>query len=247
MSTATFYPDPNVESTSVDGCAFRNNAGGETFATLRAGAGTNVDDSGATTEPCAGYGHLAGGNFYRCYRGIFVFDTSSLPDTATVTAATFSLYGFSKVDNIGITPKLGITQGYSASSTALAASDYDIGNWSDTRICDTDITYAGYSTSAYNDFAFNATGLAIISKVGVTKVGTRMDSDIDNSSPGGALLADSNFIPYYADQTGTGNDPMLVVTYVTTSIKTINGLVVASVKTVNGLAIASVKTYNGLA
>lgn len=35
--------------------------------------------------------------------------------------------------------------------------------------------------------------------------------------------------------------------FVSTAIKTINGLATASVKTVNGLAIASVKTWNGLA
>ncbi|MEK7112226.1 MAG: hypothetical protein AAB875_02760, partial [Patescibacteria group bacterium] len=176
FDTMTFYPDADAETSSVDGTVWRNNAGGETFATLRAGAGTASEDNIGAGEPCAGYGHLAASNsWYRMYRGIFVFDTSGLNDGATISSATFSIYGRSKVDNIGITPKIGLTQGYSASSTALAASDYNVGNWSNTRICDTDITYAGYSTAGYNDFALNATGLGIISKTGVTKIGTRMD------------------------------------------------------------------------
>jgi len=216
-TTDTFYPDPNPETTSVDGSVFRNNPGGESFAVLRAGAGTDALDNHAYNEPCAGYGHLTGsGNWYRLYRGIFGFDTSALPDGASISAATFAIYGKSKTDGISITPKIGITKGYSASNTALVASDFNVSNWENTRYCDTDITYAGFSTTGYNTYTLNASGIANINKTGVSKFGTRTDGDIDNSSnPGGSTLADSYFAVYYSDQTGTSNDPYLSVTYAT--------------------------------
>lgn len=62
-------------------------------------------------------------------------------------------------------------------------------------------------------------------------------------SPAGALTLNTTW-------TGSNNWAMLGAMIKpatpTTSIKTIDGLVVASVKTVNGLAIASVKNFNGL-
>jgi hypothetical protein len=66
-----------------------------------------------------------------------------------------------------------------ASNTALAANDFDdVGS---TELS-SQVTYP-VSTGGYNDFALNASGIAAISKTGVTKFAFRSGHDINNSVP----------------------------------------------------------------
>ena len=113
------------------------------------------------------------------------------------------------------------------------------------------ITYANWLTTVYNDFTFNATGIGNINKTGISKFGTRnANYDVANTAPALSSINDRwHYLDgYFADETGTANDPKLVVAYSASSaIKTWDGLAKASIKTMNGLAIASVKTWDGLA
>jgi len=108
-----------------------------------------------------------------------------------------------------------------------------------------DYPSTSYVDEGYNDMPLNATGLSNISKTGVTKFGLRdVEHDIGGTAPGALTAYEMTF-------DSSNNDPepkpKLVVTYTSTSIKTVNGLAIASVKTAEGLAIASVKSINGLA
>ncbi len=207
FDTLTAYPDAHTESATVDGYVQRA-SGIESWTDLRGGAGAQSGDSDTNTF-CVYLNNAdgSGTGWDNMARGIFLFDTSSIPDNAIKESATFSLYVTSVSDNFS--QKIGIVTSTPASNTALANGDY--GNLATTRQA-TDIDLTDLNTSAYNDFTLNATGLASISLTSITKFGTRMSGDIDNSEPSGAT-ATAQVVIYFADQTGTSTDPKLVVTY----------------------------------
>lgn len=227
-TTTTVYPDANVESTSVDAYMVRNNGGGgstEAFSTIRAGAGTGSDDTAASSIAADLFAGSGAANTYQTlYRAIYVFDTSSIPDTDSISAATISVCSRStKVDQLGGNGAVGITDGTSASNTAIANSDFE-SNTSGTRNADTDIDVGSWAAdSVYNDWTLNATGIANISKTGVSKFTTKLGFDIDNTTTGltwgssGEILARS----YNADKAGTSCDPKLVVTHAAAAAPTV--------------------------
>jgi len=210
FDTLTVYPDPDPEVTTVDGVVARNDVD-ETWSTIRAGAGTAKDDITANFYAFL-IGSSATSNRWRFLRRcIFLFDTSSIADSAVVTDGTFSLYGINKADNLSVSPDVNVYSTAPASNTALANADY--GTFGTTAFA-TAITYAGVSTSGYNDFALNASGIAAIAKAGITKFGTRnANYDAANVAPTWGNTLESWVDAYHADQTGTANDPKLVVTY----------------------------------
>ncbi len=208
--SSTFYPDAHPETTSVDGLLARNGPN-DTWANARGGNGTSADDTTADSwNVCLGTLTLAN-NWYYFYRAIFTFDTSALPDAAIISAAVLSIYGTSKYDDSSWALAFGLVQGISASNTALAASDFQANTYT-TRFA-TDISYAGYSITGYNDFTLNATGKAAISKTGVSKFCLKHSADIDNVAPTWAAGRTFGAHNYMAEQ-GTGYKPKLVVTYV---------------------------------
>ena len=221
-TTSTFFPDPNPETTSVDGLVERNNAGSETFASLRSGAGTVADDSTSATGGGRVYRLLAStttDGFQVLDRGIFLFDSSSLPDGATISSATFSFYiaagnssnalglsaAHAAASLVGSTP---------ASNTGLVAADYaQLGS---TRYA-TDKNFADWNTDAYTDQALNATGITNISKTNITKLGTRSGVDLDNGTPAWSSAAGSIGGCNQADVAGTTTDPKLTVIFTSVS------------------------------
>lgn len=73
------------------------------------------------------------------------------------------------------------------------------------------IAYGSWSTSGYNSIALAA---AAITKAGITALGGRLSWDTDGSFGGTwANAAEVYVASYYADQTGTTNDPRLTVVH----------------------------------
>ncbi|GAG58339.1 unnamed protein product, partial [marine sediment metagenome] len=92
-SSLTVYPDAHVEGATVDGHLVHTEDPEQNWAHLIAGEGTSFGDSDDTLYFVYAYS-VAGGDSYRqVNRGMALFDTSGLPDTALVSAATLSLYG----------------------------------------------------------------------------------------------------------------------------------------------------------
>lgn len=212
-TTSTFYPDPNVESTSVDGYVTRLvQPTGESIATIVGGAGTAADDSSSEVfiqiQTDAG---AVSPNVNNITRGIFLFDTSALPDGDAISSATLSLYGTTPQG-----PASGdTTQGSSvcivastpASNTALVAADYSQVGTTDLA---TRIGFSSWNSAGYNDFALNSSGIANISKTGVSKFAGRVNHDLDSSfTPWAAQNSYRRVIS--ADTVGTTQDPKLVV------------------------------------
>ena len=220
MPEATFYPDAHPEDTSVDGDAFHQWAT-ISWANLIAGAGTHFESESDNTSISIYSGDYIPhnlGEWETLRRPIILFDTSSLPDDATIASAVLSLYGYAKSDNKGWAPDINIYASAPASETELAAGDYD--SLGSTPFCDDPITYAGWLTSGYNNFILNAAGLAAISKAGITKFGVRnANYDVAAVEPtwadGGT--AELNF---YTAEKGTVYRPKLVVVYNASSYPT---------------------------
>ncbi len=211
-TTSTFYPDPNTETSTVDGVVMRVNVQ-ESFSTKRNGAGNAVDDSTSPHIP-AQISDGTSTNWKHMTRGIFLFDTSSIPDTHTVASATFSLKRNASSQDT-YSQSVSLTSSNPASNTSLASSDY--GNVG-TTLYATDVTIASMGVGSYTDWTLNSTGLSAISQTGITKLGTRIRSDIDNSDPGsnGSNSNGSYIEVYMAEASGTSNDPKLVVVHSTT-------------------------------
>jgi len=206
MTTLVVYSDADPESTSVDG-RVRHAGTNITWAAVQGGAGTNSNDvtPGGVTNSC---GELEAGSttdrWAQMERGVFLFDTSTIGSGETITSITLSLYGISKDTTLGATD-LDVVSSAPASNTALAAGDYDsLG----TSVYGS-ISSAGFTTSAYNDITLSAG----VTKAGITKLGTRLAWDTDNAAPTWSSGVKTSLRAYYADQTGTTNDPKLTVIY----------------------------------
>lgn len=170
------------------------------WATARAAtAGTGTRNT--TIATCQA---TSSGDYY-VERGFFNFNTAALGASATITAATFGIYG---------TAKNGAGSGYnifsSTCSNPVVLADFDLVGT--TKLSDTDILQAAYSTTGYNIWTLNAAGLAEINKTGITKLSLRETlKDLANSAP--ADTADISYASYQA--TGTSTDPYLSITYTT--------------------------------
>lgn len=195
--TLTAYPDPNAETTTVDGYNYHN---GASFATVHGAAtGTGADDSGTDL-----YVECQNGSF-QIFRSYTLFDTSSLTSSASISAATYSV---KKVLRIGTTDYYtALTSVSLASNTAVATSDFNISNFG--AEVATRILFSAQTALSYVDFSI--TTLSSISKTSITKYGLITGHDLDNTGPTGGV---SDYTQYNsADTTGTTSDPKLVVTY----------------------------------
>ena len=210
-TTSTFYPDAGSGSTTVDGMN-RMSAGGSTWADIRNSATSNEAVTSGTFEYIVS--DNAGSPNYVIERNLHTFDTSSIPDGDTISSAIFSLYyagtNIQTETTYPSNPVLVSGAGTSANNNVVAA-DYAIAKWGSTSLSDSAPTLATFASSAqYHDFAMNATGIALVTKTGVTKLGIRGAADVNNTAPSARSYATY----YMADQTGTTNDPKLVVVHV---------------------------------
>ena len=213
-TTTTVYPDADTESTSVDGQVYRDESGsgGVAWSTLRGSAGNNSGDSGVTIDFFLRAGTSAN-QWDRMNRVVTLFDVSSIDSGDTIDSATLSYYFQSTAFQDNFDLSIAIVEPTPASNTALANSDYDIANWSATRLA-SDLDVSSISQDAYNDFSLNATGLGIISTAtagdGIANFGGRYDADADDSEPTYAnQSAQARIVS--ADTSGTTQDPKLVI------------------------------------
>lgn len=215
MATLTVYPNPGV---TTDGGMAGNTGSDLTWAQVIARTGDAHDDTTDRFNDGINLGVIvlqagsASNTWLELGRSIALFDTSALTASATISAAILSLFGSAKADGNAATPNINVYTATPASNTALANGDYSqIGTVAQ---CDTALTYAGWSTSAYNDFTFNATGIGNISKTGISKFGFRnANYDVAAVGPPWVQFTNTNLGAFSSDKTGTANDPMLVITY----------------------------------
>ena len=134
-----------------------------------------------------------------------------MPDGATVTAATLSVYCYAKAT--GLSGNVCLVS--STAGTTLAAGDRTAVGTTElmdrtTALGGSATTFANFTTSAHNVLTLNASGLSQISTSGNTKFAFRTSFDLDNTTPGSGIgyVAISTAL-----QAGTSEDPILEVTY----------------------------------
>jgi len=130
------------------------------------------------------------------WTGLVRFDTSAIPDSATVTGAILRVYVTGKAD--GDNRSL-VGEWYIATNRPIDGSDAAVSS-SGSALAGADITQI--ATGASNDFSL--AGLGSISKIGLT--GLRL------SISGGQPTAD-NFVQFAAWDHATLPEAQLIVTY----------------------------------
>ena len=215
FSTLTAYPNADADDpkTTVDGITKHRltSGSGVDWSVLVAAAGTAGESNWSTDHVFYSQSDSVSGKWKSLDRTMYLFDTSAISADDLLFGATLSLYGYSKADTGSYTPDVNIYSSEPASNTAIAAGDFD--SYGSTPFSSA-ITYASWSTSAYNDFSLNADGIANITKGGVSKFGARnANRDVANSAPTWGNTLSAYVDGYFSDNTGTANDPKLVVIY----------------------------------
>ncbi|MEI7792089.1 MAG: hypothetical protein WCI57_01220, partial [Candidatus Berkelbacteria bacterium] len=217
-----YYPQTNdtAGAKTTDGVISWFTGRGVTWSEMRSGnSGGYV--SGIYTAPPGYYAYdgiclasrygLSNGWSDLC-RAYASFDTSSIPDSATIDSATMSIYGKGTYNGAGESPEMdinifGSTQ---ASASQLVAADFTAVG---TTPFSNAITKSNWAYD-YNNFAFNAAGKGAISKSGVSKFSIYNGNfDAANVSPTPSATDFSTISMYFSEASGTSQDPKLSVTY----------------------------------
>lgn len=207
-TTTTIKPDANPETNSFDGRALRTSAG-ETLAVIRAGAGTDSDDTAANASLSGLQAAGGANNFNRMDRGILGFSNFSpatIPADDTIDSVVLSIYNITAPTDNG--DDAVIDRRVPGSVSAIANSDFNIAGWDGVeQAARVDITSIG--ANAYWSATLNATGRGNLSRTAVSWYGVRMGADFDNVSVGDV----TNFIgdAAYVDNADSNKHPKLVV------------------------------------
>jgi uncharacterized protein (UPF0333 family) len=164
--------------------------------------GGTIDATAATTSAL----RVGDDNKDKQYKAAVSFDTSSIPDGATILSATVrllrgSLTGTNPFTTHG-TCWVDVQTGGFSGSTALQTGDF--------QAVATVVQAASLSNAASNGTwstgSLNASGLAAIDKTGTTQL--RVSFSLDDNDDMGA-----DYIGYYSGEAASANRPQLVVTY----------------------------------
>jgi|GEM_PF-6667512 len=206
LATSTFNPSASFE----DGRVFRT-GNSETWNTMVTSNGQGAQQGSADPggEFAQAVATATTDRWAEMIRGIFQFDTSSLPDIDVVSAADIQLYITGKVEGIA-SQSIGIVAATTSDPATLAISDYQ---GMGTVQLATALTIASISTGGFNTWTLNASGLANISKTGVSKFGTRLVSDITNVSPTWVSGQLANASCRWHTTNGGSSKPVLTVTH----------------------------------
>lgn len=166
-------------------------------------AGGSLDSTATTTSAL----RLGDNNQDRQYKTVVAFDTSAIPDGATILSATLRLRrGTSSGTNPFTTHgtcQVDVQTGGFSGSTTLATGDFQA---TATVAQAASLTNAA-SDGSWSEGSLNAAGLAAIAKTGTTQLRVYFSLD-DNDDTG------NDYLGYYSgDNTTAANRPQLVVTY----------------------------------
>jgi hypothetical protein len=166
-------------------------------------AGGSIDSTASTTSAL----RVGDATSDRQYKSVVSFDTSSIPDGATILSATLrlrrgTLSGTSPFTTHG-TCRADVQTGGLSGSTTLQTGDFQA---TATAVQAASLSNAA-SNGSWSEGSLNAAGLAAISKTGTTQL--RVYFNLDDNDDGG-----NDYIGYYSgDNSTAANRPQLVVSY----------------------------------
>ena len=150
-------------------------------------------------------GQAYDGNYY-IYRGFLYFDTSSIPDGATILSANLTLH--MKLESPTASFDLIIQNGQPTyPHMPMQAGDYYQGYYMGNGGSISSSEISGSDYGAYN-ITLNSNGLEWINKEGVTKLCLRTSRDILKVQP-----SDYEFVRIHAYEKGSEYAPKLIVKY----------------------------------
>jgi PKD repeat protein len=174
----------------------------DTVANIRLGAGTALSED-PSLFPVWLESNASAQKYNVLYRLGIIYPTgAAIPDDATIVNVTEYIFGEYKSFDLGV-PDIAATGFVPATSNAIIASDYNkFGNTTYTNYM-----YGGdINGTDWNTWAYNAAGIANVSKTTNTTVMYRSRWDIDNStsnlswvasaSAGSYFIGNSTFTPY---------------------------------------------------
>lgn len=204
-TTTTFYLSEDT------GDEWMRGEGPGTFTTIRADTGDSTGDGEQATKFLILRASATTDQYNRLYRFGYGFDTSSLPDDASISSVVFGLNFASKQNGLG---DLGLTVTGFAPATANNFDTGDFDAFTDTLYV-TNLTYADVSVAGgYTNFTGNAAFKSAINKTGYTNFMLRFERDLANSATGisWANAAETSFAIYdYTED--AAKQPYLVITY----------------------------------
>jgi hypothetical protein len=213
LAELTVAPADGEGGTTCDGYAARVVTVGTTLSSIRTGSGTsksNTTTAGVLSRITC---HADTDEYYAVRRAGFSFDTAALGAGATITEAILHLYSTD-------TYHVNTYDTVDGSLNVVAFTPADPGN-----IATTDFNSFGttvFVTKSYDDyvvsngyktFTLDATGIAALSKTGISVLGVRIGSDISGTGITWKADADLAVGVRWVDYTGTASDPKLVITY----------------------------------
>lgn len=210
MPTLTFLPDADPETSTVDG-ELRRNGVEETWAEIRDTADAVAANDSSTGFTVGLIAHATTDRWSAMYRSVLLFDTSAIPDGATITGASLFLLRNGATSN-DFAQSVYVTSANPASNTGLVEADYSqLG----TTKYNSGISIDDFSSVlVHTEVPLNAAGIAAINKSGITKFGLRLSGDIDDDEPVWSGSDSSLLGIKSADTADTASDPYLSVTYV---------------------------------
>jgi hypothetical protein len=189
-TTVTFY-SVGAHDGYVDESSETSNIGGTNSATANTGTALRAGDTGAKKQR----------------KSIVSFDTSSLPDACTITAATLKL---KRGGGIGTPTSLGSLCADIKNAAAGFGTSINLEN-TDFEAAATASAVATLSypatTNAWSTGSLNSSGLSAVNKTGHTQFKVRFATDDDNDT------ADDYLGFYSGENASTTNKPVLEVTY----------------------------------
>jgi PKD repeat protein len=139
-------------------------------------------------------------------RPYVTWDTSSIPDTAIITAAKVTLYGYGR-DSLG-TPDASIIDCYPSNPVSGTVTDYSKTTF--TRQA-ADIPYSSFSTSGMNNWTLtNFTG---INKAGYTTYMFDTSRGVDNLPPTWAASSQGGFLYNSLTSSSGTKKPFITISY----------------------------------
>lgn len=201
VTTSTFYSDTS------DGYITSEDTT-PTYSLAREGTGTSLTAATTWTLDAAQNSYdTSKGAKYRCLEAFQYYDTSSISDTDVVSAVTISLYGYAEYHPDGY--YLVEVRGHTWSGGGLTTADWVAGSSLGTKTLLASFDTTSWTTSGYNDFTSETAFTSYVSLTGNTEVLINHEDHRLGNTPTGVNGATF----YSADQTGTTNDPKLVVTH----------------------------------
>jgi prepilin-type N-terminal cleavage/methylation domain-containing protein len=158
-------------------------------------------------------GQVYSSNNYQIYRSGLFFDTSALPDNATITSAKVSLYLPSGYD-LSITDfVLDLVWGGFLDNPLVAADYSDLPKGGPTGLVLGSTNTSGLISEGWNDISVSCcspfSGIAWISKTGITQFGLMSSRDVNSNAPTGNEYV--VFQDYDRGSTSTG--PRLIISF----------------------------------